>query len=157
MIEMPKLTTLVYCIDHEKVLLIQRKKKPFVGYWVAPGGKLEAGESPYQCAVRELQEETGLSAHHLHLRGIVTETSALPDWQWLMFIYVVTHFSGTLIHEGPEGKLHWWSFDPPKELDIPEADRIFLPKILDLHQPIYQATYYYDDHFGLDHISEHST
>ncbi|MFB2938895.1 NUDIX domain-containing protein [Aerosakkonemataceae cyanobacterium BLCC-F154] len=152
---MPKLTTLIYCVENGKVLLAQRIKEPFIGYWIAPGGKLEPGESPYQCAVRELIEETGLSAHNPRLRGIVTETSALPDWQWMIFIYVVTSFSGTLISDRREGKLNWWSLANPGELYMPEADRIFLPKVLDFNQPIYQATFYYDDNLVINKISEH--
>ena len=43
----PVLTTLVYCLQNGKVLLIKRHKEPNRGLWVAPGGKIEPGESPY--------------------------------------------------------------------------------------------------------------
>jgi 8-oxo-dGTP diphosphatase len=155
MIGMPKLTTLVYCVENDQVLLAQRKKEPFIGYWIAPGGKIEPGESPYQCAVRELLEETGLSAQNPQLRGVVTETSARPDWQWMIFIYVVTRFSGTLISDESEGILKWYSLANLVDLYMPEADRIFLPRVLDLNQPIYQATFHYDDNLSLNKVDEH--
>jgi ADP-ribose pyrophosphatase YjhB (NUDIX family) len=157
MIGMPKLTTLVYCVQNDKVLLAQRKKEPFVGYWIAPGGKIEPGESPYQCAIRELAEETGLYAKNPRLRGIVTETSPRPDWQWMIFIYVVTCFSGTLISDEREGRLIWWPLANSADLHMPEADRIFFNRVLDLNQPVYQATFQYDDNLLLGKVSEHPT
>jgi len=155
MIGMSKLTTLVYCVENEQVLLAQRKKEPFIGYWIAPGGKIEPGESPYQCAVRELLEETGLSAQNPRLRGIVTETSARPDWQWMIFIYVVTSFSGTLISDQIEGMLKWYPLANIVDLYMPEADCIFVPRVLDLNLPIYQATFHYDDNLSLNKVSEY--
>lgn len=155
MIGMPKLTTLVYCVENDKVLLAQRKKEPFVGYWIAPGGKIDPGESPYECAVRELAEETGLNAQNPRLRGIVTETSPRSDWQWMIFIYVVTSFSGTIISDEREGILRWCPLANSVDLHMPEADRIFFPKVLDINQPIYQATFHYDDNLLLNKVSEH--
>ncbi|MBW4566827.1 MAG: 8-oxo-dGTP diphosphatase [Tolypothrix carrinoi HA7290-LM1] len=152
---MPKLTTLVYCVENDKVLLAQRKKEPFVGYWIAPGGKIDPGESPYECAVRELAEETGLNAQNPRLRGIVTETSPRSDWQWMIFIYVVTSFSGTIISDEREGILRWCPLANSVDLHMPEADRIFFPRVLDINQPIYQATFYYDDNLLLNNVSEH--
>jgi 8-oxo-dGTP diphosphatase len=142
-------------VENEQVLLAQRKKEPFIGYWIAPGGKIEPGESPYQCAVRELLEETGLSAQNPRLRGIVTETSARPDWQWMIFIYVVTSFSGTLISDQIEGMLKWYPLANIVDLYMPEADCIFVPRVLDLNLPIYQATFHYDDNLSLNKVSEY--
>jgi 8-oxo-dGTP diphosphatase len=142
-------------VENEQVLLAQRKKEPFIGYWIAPGGKIEPGESPYQCAVRELLEETGLSAQNPRLRGIVTETSARPDWQWMIFIYVVTSFSGTLISDQIEGILKWYPLANIVDLYMPEADCIFVPRVLDLNLPIYQATFHYDDNLSLNKVSEY--
>ena len=90
---------MVYCLRESQVLLLRRANQPMKGLWVAPGGKMEPGESPWQCAKRELQEETGLEAHDLTLRGIVTETSPRPDWQWLIFIYVALETLGQMIEQ----------------------------------------------------------
>ncbi len=49
----PILTTLIYCLREEQTLLLERRKEPNLGLWVAPGGKIELGESPHECARRE--------------------------------------------------------------------------------------------------------
>ena len=102
------------------------------------------GESPFECARRELYEETGLQARSLHFRGLVTEISPRPDWQWMLFLYVATDFSGELIGDEREGSLRWWSLSEVSQLPIPEADKIFFPKVVDLRHPFYQAKYIYD-------------
>src|SRR5574340_458849 len=62
--ERPLLTVdivlLCRCQGEQSVLLIQRQKPPFQGMWALPGGKLNVGETLYQAAQRELQEETGI-------------------------------------------------------------------------------------------------
>ena len=58
----PIITTMVYCVRNDEVLLVRRSKDPFKGHWTAPGGKREPGESLRECAARELLEETGLVA-----------------------------------------------------------------------------------------------
>ena len=81
---MPRvLATLVYVIKGDEVLLHQRAKDPNKGLWVAPGGKLEPDESPVECAIREMREETGLEIAMPVLRGIMTEVSPRPDYQWI--------------------------------------------------------------------------
>ena len=98
----------------------------------APGGKVELTESPTECAVRELAEETGLcAAGRPELRLIVTETSPLPDWQWLMFIYLVREFEGALSTDCVEGDLAWVAVDQVTALPIPQADAIFYPYVVD--------------------------
>lgn len=141
---MPILSTLVYCLENRQVLLMRRNKEPNLGLWVAPGGKVEAGESPYDCAVRELREETGLRASKLRFRGLVTEVSPRPEWQWMLFLYVTNDFSGNLIGDQREGEFRWWSLEEADNLSIPQSDRVFFPKVIDFTQPFYQAKYIYD-------------
>ena len=50
----PILTTLIYCLRDGQVLLMERRKEPNLGLWVGLGGKIKVGESPYECAQREL-------------------------------------------------------------------------------------------------------
>ncbi len=125
-----KVTTLVYAVRDGKVLMMHRRKQPNLGQWTAPGGKVEIDESPAECAVRELYEETGLIATgRPELRIIVTETSPLPDWQWLMFIYSVAEFTGEL-SACEEGDLAWIDADQVLALDIPQADAIFYQHVV---------------------------
>ncbi len=61
------------------------------------GGKLESGESPYDCAVREIKEETGYTATSLHLRGQITFPKFEGQNDWHVFIYVVDAWEGDKI------------------------------------------------------------
>ena len=126
-----KLTTLVYARDDGQVLLMQRRKQPNLGQWTAPGGKIELDESPTECAVRELREETGLIATaRPELRLIVTETSPLPNWQWLMFVFLVRAFEGQ-VTACEEGDLAWIPLEQVLRLPIPQADAVFFPYVVD--------------------------
>ncbi len=148
----PILATMVYCLHDDQVLLMRRNKEPNLGLWVAPGGKVEPGESPYECATRELREETCLEAHGLHFRGMITEVSPRPDWQWMLFIYVATAFSGQVVGEDREGVLDWWPVGEVCDLALPEADRVFFPEVIDLGRPFYQAKCIYDADLGLAEV-----
>ncbi len=150
----PILSTLVYCLENDRVLLMRRNKEPNLGLWVAPGGKVEGGESPYDCAVRELQEETGLKALNLRFRGLVTEVSPQPDWQWMLFLYVTTDFSGDLVGDQREGEFRWWSLKETESLSLPQSDQVFFPKVIDFSQPFYQAKYVYDTNLDLVDVIE---
>jgi 8-oxo-dGTP diphosphatase len=133
-----KVTTLVYALRDGNVLMMKRRKQPNLGQWTAPGGKVELHESPTECAVRELAEETGLVAvNRPELRVIATETSPLDGWQWLMFIYLVHQVDGEVRHDCPEGDLAWIPMDQVLALPIPQADAIFYPRVVgDLPGPI---------------------
>ena len=126
-----KVTTLVYALRDGQVLMMRRRKWPNLGQWTAPGGKVEEDESPAECAARELREETGLIAGRPELRVIATETSPAGEWQWLMFIYLVRELSGELVDVCQEGDLAWVAVDQVPQLDIPQADRLFYPHVVD--------------------------
>jgi ADP-ribose pyrophosphatase YjhB (NUDIX family) len=145
----PTLVTLVYCLRDGEVLLLRRRKEPFPGRWTAPGGKVDPGESPAECAVRELREETGLRAHDPVLRGVITETSPRDDWQWLIFAYVVRRFGGELSGDGREGTLRWWPVSRWRDIDMPGADRhFFAPVVLGDGEP-HEPTFHYDGELRL--------
>ena len=148
-------STMVYCLENDQVLLMKRNKVPNLGLWVAPGGKVEPGESPYECALRELQEETQLVADHLIFRGLVTETSPTPDWQWRLFLYVATNFSGEMIGDVREGDFKWWPVNVVNSIEIPEADQIFFRHIINLSSPPYHAKYDYDEKINLIYTTEY--
>ena len=150
----PILATMVYCIKDGDVLLMLRNKEPNLGLWVGPGGKLEPGESPYDRAKRELYEETGLEVNDLYFRGLITEISPRPDWQWLMFLYVATEFSGTLVEDKREGRLSWCSLSEVMQLPIPEADSVFFQKVININMPFYQAKFVYDSDLSLVNVIE---
>jgi protein-S-isoprenylcysteine O-methyltransferase Ste14/ADP-ribose pyrophosphatase YjhB (NUDIX family) len=125
-----KLATLVYALRDERVLLVRRNTEPNRGLWVAPGGKLEHGESPVECAVREMREETGLAIDRPVLRAVMTETSPRADYQWLTFIFVAWDFDGTFTPATGVGEFRWVPVDEVTKLPIPPADAVFFPRLL---------------------------
>lgn len=146
------LATLCYPIQDDRVLLLRRTKEPNLGLWIAPGGKIEPGESPQECALRELEEETGLRGRNPILRGIITEVSPRHDYQWLIFIFVVRHFDGPINEcaeiDCREGDLAWIEISQVSQLPIPEADVIFFPQIVG-DGPLFRAKFVYDHALGI--------
>ncbi len=121
--------TLGYIRHDQKTLMLFRNKKQndiHLGKWNGLGGKMERNETPEECIIREVFEESGLQVHHPILKGILT----FPDFDgmndWLVFVFLITKFSGRL-HSSSEGSLAW--INNHSLLDIPlwEGDRIFLP------------------------------
>jgi 8-oxo-dGTP diphosphatase len=138
-------TVMVYARHGDRVLLMHRNKEPNLGLWIPPGGKIELGESPHETARREMLEETGLNVIDLELRGFCTEVSPQPDWMWFLFIFVTTDFSGELNSDLREGRLAWHSIDDYlNTLPIPQADRIFAPRVLDTDEGFFCAKFVYD-------------
>lgn len=154
------LGTCVYAVREgdfgREVLMMYRHKEPNLDLWVAPGGKVEIDESPRACAIRELAEETGLRATDLHFRGLVTEVSPRGDWQWLLFIYVVTGFEGEIVGDEREGRLKWIPVTELETLPIPASDRYFGPVALDLNAPFFEAMMTFDDALDLVNVEIYS-
>lgn len=138
------LATLIYAQRDDRVLMLHRRKEPNFGLWIAPGGKIDPGESPRACAIRELYEETGLRATTPDLRAIITELSPDPDWQWLMFVYRTQVEDGKVQGDGREGRLQWFPIDQVLSLPIPQADAIFFPYVIDPDGPPLEMTFHYD-------------
>lgn len=139
------LSVLVYARCDDEVLVMQRNKEPNLGLWVAPGGKVEVGESPYETACREMREETGLVVEDLRLRGFCTEVSPSPDWHWMLFIYVTRTFRGDLCADRREGDLAWMARARYlNAVPIPQADAVFAPRVLRPGAEVFQAKFVYD-------------
>jgi 8-oxo-dGTP diphosphatase len=151
------LFTQVHCLHNDQVLLMKRNRQPNLGHWVAPGGKIEKDEAPYECATRELREETGLEAHKIHLRGIVSVVMPTIPRPCIQFLSVVTDFSGQLVADEREGTLRWWPVDEVHHLSTPQGNSVWMSHVLDMHRPFYQAKYIYDSHSHLMEVIEHTT
>jgi 8-oxo-dGTP diphosphatase len=123
-----RIAVLCYLFDEPgRVLLLHRSKPPNIELYSPPGGKLEqtTGESPTACAVREIEEETGLTADpaELHLTGIVSETAYGDENHWLMFLYELTRPVTVTPCRFREGALEWHDPAELERLPIPETDR----------------------------------
>ncbi len=92
--------------------------------WIGVGGHFEHGESPEECLLREVKEETGLTLLNYEFRGIVTFVSD-DDPAEYMCLYTADEFEGEL-KECDEGKLEWVPFDKIPSLELWKGDRLFL-------------------------------
>jgi 8-oxo-dGTP diphosphatase len=127
-----KLATLCYVRDgageNGRTLMLHRIKKAndmHTGKWNGLGGKLEGGESPEECAIREVWEESGLRMLNPVLRGIITFPQFAKSEDWYTYIYVAYQFAGELI-DSSEGVLAWVDNDKLFDLNLWPGDRIFM-------------------------------
>lgn len=125
-----KQTTLCYIEKDEKYLMLHRIKKENDenhDKWIGIGGKFEENESPEDCLMREVYEETGLTLTDYSYRGIVTFVS--DEWEGQhMHLFTADGFTGN-ISECDEGTLEWIKKDELYALSLWEGDRIFLELI----------------------------
>jgi 8-oxo-dGTP diphosphatase len=125
-----KLATLVYVRREGETLMMHRGRKPgdvHAGKWNGLGGKFDPGESPEQCAIREVAEESGLQVRNPRLRGVLTFPAFKDGEDWYVFVFVATEFAGQAWTESAEGALEWVSNKRLAELPMWEGDRVFLP------------------------------
>jgi 8-oxo-dGTP diphosphatase len=124
-----KLATLCYVRSNGKTLMLHRIKKRndmHAGKWNGLGGKLDPGETPEECVIREVREESGLELIAPALRGVLTFPAFSQDEDWYAFVFVADRFTGELI-DSAEGVLAWVDDDKLAQLNLWEGDRIFLP------------------------------
>ena len=126
-------TTLCFPVNKDGHILLGMKKRGFgAAKWNGFGGKIEAGETFRQCAVRELWEETGLSAHEreLDLVGLLNfQFVAKPAWNHLGYVYFVRTYKG-LPRETEEMKPDWFGIHNLPYDEMWKGDKIWIPMIL---------------------------
>lgn len=131
-------TTLCYIHnDRGQTLLIHRiKKENDLNHdkWIGVGGKFEDKESPEECLVREVREETGLTLTSYRYRGVVTFVSDVWETEY-MHLFTADKFTGEL-SRCDEGVLEWVDDDKVAALPTWEGDRIFL-RLLDEDAPFF--------------------
>ena len=147
---MPQLATICYIDNGKELLMLHRNKKPndvHEGKWIGVGGKLERGETPQECAAREILEETGLKAKPV-LKGVITFPEFTPDWDWYTYVFKVTEFEGELI-DCNEGTLEWVPYDEVLSKPTWEGDHTFVEWLLE-DKPFFSAKFVYDGDKLLD-------
>lgn len=128
---MTQLATLCYVMNENKTLMLHRVKKEndyHKGKWNGLGGKFEVGESPEECAKREILEESGLVVENPLLKGIISFPMFDNVKDWYVFVFTSDKFTGELIHSN-EGNLEWIDNDKLTDLNLWDGDKIFIPWI----------------------------
>ena len=164
---MQALSTLCYIEKDNKYLMLHRVKKDHDvnhGKWIGVGGHFLPGESPEECLVREVKEETGYTLTSYRFRGIVTfvygvkpdahpsvetarntETANAADPDLIteyMHLYTADEFTGEEI-PCDEGDLAWVDIDKITDLPLWEGDRVFL-ELLAEDEPFFSLKLVYD-------------
>jgi 8-oxo-dGTP diphosphatase len=135
-------------LKENKILLLQ---KPRRGWWVAPGGKMEPGESVKDSCIREFREETGIYLKNPNIKGIFTFIMKDGDRvvsEWMMFTFMATEADGLTLHETDEGILAWQEVDKIKDLPMAEGDHHILEYMIHGKGLIY-GTFTYTPEFNL--------
>ena len=134
----PRLTTLCYLEKDESYLMLHRvtkKNDENHDKWIGVGGHFEFQESPEDCLLREVKEETGLTLNSFSFRGIVTFNSDDHEAEY-MHLYTSSDFSGSLI-QCNEGNLEWVKKSQIENLTLWEGDKIFLRLLANKTQPFF--------------------
>lgn len=139
------LTTLCYIEKDDAYLMLHRIKKENdinKDKWIGIGGHFEAGESPEECLLREVKEETGLTLQSFRFRGLVTFVT-LQGIAEYMCLFTADDFSGELT-VCDEGELVWVKKEQIKELNLWEGDHIFL-RLLKERESFFTLKLVYDE------------
>ena len=146
---MAKLSTLCYIEQNGKYLMLHRTvKKNDVNKekWIGVGGHFEADESPEECLLREVREETGYTLTSWQYRGIVTFVSGDGVTEY-MSLFTADGFEGRPI-PCDEGELAWVKIQDVEQLNIWEGDKIFF-RLLRENRPFFSLKLVYGGHGGL--------
>ena len=137
-------TTICYIEKEGCYLMLHRVKKEHDinrDKWIGVGGHFEAQESPEDCLLREVREETGLILNAWKLRGVISFIYGGNDGEY-MFVYTADSFTGTLT-DCDEGELEWVEKAKVYELPLWEGDRIFL-RLLETERPFFSLKLLYE-------------
>jgi 8-oxo-dGTP diphosphatase len=144
---MQRVTNCVLMKDNQ-VLLLQ---KPRRNWWVAPGGKMEPGESVRDSCIREFREETGIYLRNPNIKGIFTFIMKDGDKilsEWMMFTFFATEADGLNIEESDEGVLCWQPVEAVRNLPMAAGDHHIFDYMIHGNGIIY-GTFTYTPNFTL--------
>ena len=145
------LCTVCYLEKDNEILMLYRNKKENdinKGKWIGVGGHFEDFESPYECAVREIKEETGFSVNKLIPRGVITFNIDGSDEVQYLYVFSTDDFTGEQI-ECNEGHLEWIKRDEILNLNIWESDKLFMNKIINKDYSFFMIKASYDENNNL--------
>ena len=145
------LATLCYVMSEGRTLMLYRNKKEndfHEGKWNGLGGKFETGETPEECAIREIKEESGLTVKDPIMKGFITFPLFDGKNDWYVFVFKFNGFEGKLI-DSPEGTLEWIPNEKLTELNLWEGDSIFISWLFE--ERFFSAKFNYKDKEFIDY------
>ena len=149
----PELTTLCYIEKDDNYLMLHRVKKEKdinKDKWIGIGGHFEGTESPEECLLREVKEETGLTLTDYRFRGLVTFVCGTECLEY-MALYTATGFTGEM-KDCDEGTLEWIPKRAVYDLELWEGDRIFF-RLLEEDRGFFSLKLVYDADGELQEVS----
>ena len=115
-----------------RVLIAQRPEgKQFAGLWEFPGGKLEAGETPEEALIRELDEELGISTQSACLAPLSFVSHRYETFHLLMPLYVCRRWEG-IAQAREHSALRWVRPQALRDVPMPPADEPLIAPLCDL-------------------------
>ena len=146
-----KLATLCYVKQNGKTLMLHRVKREndiHQDKWNGLGGKFLPGETPEECVIREIKEESGLQIQNPKLKGFLTFPKFRKGEDWYVFVFLAEQFDGFLI-DSSEGNLEWIRDEDLLELNLWEGDKYFLEWLN--KDVFFSGKFYYKDGALLEH------
>jgi 8-oxo-dGTP diphosphatase len=148
-----KIATLCYIRDREdkRTLMIHRTRKIndyHSGKWNGLGGKLDQGETPEECVVREVKEESGLLISNPRMQGLITFPLFDGTDDWYVFLFTADNYNGELI-DSNEGDLKWIPDNELTDLNLWEGDKIFLKWVF--QEKFFSAKFIYKEGKYISH------
>jgi 8-oxo-dGTP diphosphatase len=142
-----KLATLCYVQDKktDSTLMLHRVKREndyHLGKWNGLGGKFESGESPEECAVREVKEESGLNVKSIKMKGFITFPIFDGKEDWHVFLFVIDNYDGEQI-DSKEGNLEWIPNEKLTGINLWEGDKFFIPWLFE--DKFFSAKFVYEN------------
>ena len=120
--------TLLFTVAGGELLLMRKKRGHGAGKINAPGGKVDAGETPLACALRETREEVGIQVRGAVLMAELKFVDRV-DAQWQGYVFMASNYEGSPV-ETEEASPFWVPLDRIPYDEMWEDDRVCLPEIL---------------------------
>lgn len=150
-----KMTVLCYIRNNNKYLMLHRTKKKHDANkdkWIGVGGHAEGTETPEECLLREVKEETGLTLISYKFRALITFISDECDPE-LMCLFTADEYNGELI-ECDEGELEWVDENDILSLPTWEGDAVFLKQLLSGDNRFFTLKLRYEGSKLAEHVME---
>ncbi len=124
----PKLGAIAVVCHQEQVILVQRGKAPRAGMWGFPGGHVELGETAMQAAVRELHEETGVTAvarqYLTNVDVIVRDAEGRIEAHYLLAAVLCDYVEGTPLAADDAADAGWFAVDTLSQSGLPMLSQV---------------------------------